>query len=181
MQRVRANFKEGDRFNKLTIIEWHPESKKWKCKCDCGNITLGTTNSLTTDSKKSCGCLNKGLRPNKRLPNNQAIKNSLYISCKYAAIRRGYLFELTIDEFINLIEGHCKYCGIKPYCINNAKNVINYNRYKYNGVDRIDNTKGYTVKNSTSCCAICNNAKGTLTLKEFNNWIQRICKKTFND
>ena len=32
---------------------------KWKCQCDCGNITVVTSSNLITGHTKSCGCLNK--------------------------------------------------------------------------------------------------------------------------
>lgn len=37
---------------------------------------------------------------------------------------------------------------------------------------RIDSTKGYVLSNVRPCCKVCNRAKGTLSLKEFLNWIQ---------
>lgn len=33
------------------------KSIRWKCKCDCGNITTSTTGDLRRGHKKSCGCL----------------------------------------------------------------------------------------------------------------------------
>ncbi len=56
--------------------------------------------------------------------------------------------------------------------------------FKYNGVDRIDNAIGYTKENCVPCCAICNNSKSTLSLKDWLEWIERISTfqiKTFND
>lgn len=29
----------------------------WECECDCGNICYATTYEITTEAKKSCGCL----------------------------------------------------------------------------------------------------------------------------
>ena len=37
----------------------------------------------------------------------------------------------------------------------------------YNGIDRLDNSKGYEKENTVTCCGICNKMKLTLTLKEF--------------
>lgn len=44
----------------------------------------------------------------------------------------------------------------------------------YNGLDRLDNTKGYTKDNVAPCCTVCNSAKGTLTVTEFSEWVERI-------
>lgn len=59
--------KLGTKFGKLTVIEdlgirkATENSKKgrryYKCKCDCGNITIGTGLQLKSGNKQSCGCL----------------------------------------------------------------------------------------------------------------------------
>jgi hypothetical protein len=48
----------GERFEKLVVRELIGEPRRWKwlCDCDCGNTTEGTTTSLTTGLKISCGC-----------------------------------------------------------------------------------------------------------------------------
>ena len=50
------------KFNKLTAIEClDPTFKttaKWKCQCDCGEITYLTASDLLSGKTKSCGCLN---------------------------------------------------------------------------------------------------------------------------
>lgn len=51
----------GKRFNKLTVIEKSDfRSKsgaiKYKCLCECGNITYATSTELKSNHKKSCGC-----------------------------------------------------------------------------------------------------------------------------
>ena len=49
------------RFNRLVVIERIPNSSKWKCLCDCGNIVITTTNHLNTGHTQSCGCLQKDI------------------------------------------------------------------------------------------------------------------------
>lgn len=49
------------KFNKLTVLE-RVDNKagnryKWKCLCDCGNITLVDPKNLKNGHTKSCGCL----------------------------------------------------------------------------------------------------------------------------
>lgn len=48
----------GKRFGKLTALEYDREKKKWKCRCDCGNITYKTTGHLNANAV-SCGCTKK--------------------------------------------------------------------------------------------------------------------------
>lgn len=53
----------GKTFGKLMVIDKHSERSKsgrvlWKCKCECGNITYVTTDSLGSGNTRSCGkCL----------------------------------------------------------------------------------------------------------------------------
>lgn len=54
----------GKRFGRLLVIEEQPRKVGdhivfWKCQCDCGNIVLHDTNTLTSGHTLSCGCLRK--------------------------------------------------------------------------------------------------------------------------
>lgn len=41
-------------------------------------------------------------------------------------------------------------------------------------LDRLDSTKNYTYDNTVMCCAQVNKMKGTLTLEEFDWWVDRL-------
>lgn len=52
----------GQKYGMLTVIEEAQVDKKygglyWKCKCDCGNETIVSSNALRTGDTISCGCL----------------------------------------------------------------------------------------------------------------------------
>ena len=51
----------GRKFGKLTVLnreENYPSGKvKWKCLCDCGNITYVNSWDLTSNKVQSCGCI----------------------------------------------------------------------------------------------------------------------------
>ena len=50
----------GQKFGKLTALEYftNEEGKTfWKCKCDCGNITIVQRNNLVNGHTQSCGCI----------------------------------------------------------------------------------------------------------------------------
>lgn len=84
----------GKRYGKLTVLkEAEPEFYKrgnvkyrWLCRCDCGNLTIGSTDDLRRGKKKSCGCLHKedrfliGNQTNK----NQKRKIKLYDKNEYS-------------------------------------------------------------------------------------------------
>lgn len=66
---------------------------------------------------------------------------------------------ITLEEFKNISSKPCTYCG------ENKERI---------GIDRIDNLKGYTIENSTSCCKLCNFMKKTMTVNEFLTHIKKI-------
>lgn len=49
----------GMRFGKLIVMSKSMVNNHviWLCKCDCGNTTMATTNSLIFNNKSSCGCI----------------------------------------------------------------------------------------------------------------------------
>ena len=61
----------GKKFGKLIVIDRAKNSedgrRRWKCKCECGNITILQTNALRRGNTKSCGCLRK--MKNEKNPN----------------------------------------------------------------------------------------------------------------
>uniref|UniRef100_A0A6G6AB97 Uncharacterized protein n=1 Tax=Borely moumouvirus TaxID=2712067 RepID=A0A6G6AB97_9VIRU len=84
---------------------------------------------------------------------NTSIKNK-YTMYQYYAKIKGYNFELTKDEFKNLVESDCYYCGCQ--------------REKYlNGIDRLNNNEGYNIENTVTACKICNNMKNSLNESTF--------------
>jgi hypothetical protein len=46
--------------------------------------------------------------------------------------------------------------------------------FTYNGIDKIDSGKGYTVNNVVSCCKKCNFAKSNMSQGEFIKWIRKV-------
>jgi hypothetical protein len=78
---------------------------------------------------------------------------------KRNARKRNIEFSLLKNDFINLIGKTCVYCGKLS-----------------RGVDRVDNTQGYTKENSVSCCNVCNKMKLEMTVKEFIDRCKLIIK-----
>ncbi len=82
---------------------------------------------------------------------------------RYKAKCRGISWTLTQIEAYNLIISSCHYCGHTPGWPTSRV-----------GIDRVDNTKGYSMDNCLSCCTQCNTAKGANSLEEFISWIKKI-------
>ncbi|MCK5768672.1 MAG: hypothetical protein KAH35_09930 [Candidatus Atribacteria bacterium] len=93
-------------------------------------------------------------------------------SYKRSAKERGLVWNLTEEQFKEITQKDCYYCGAKP---NNISKQNQFNgSYIYNGLDRINNNKGYTTDNVVPCCKICNTNKGNLGLQEFTDWIKKV-------
>jgi hypothetical protein len=82
-----------------------------------------------------------------------------------AARKRGFVFELSRDQFVKIILEDCWYCGRPPQTT--WRKTKRESAPNLNGIDRVDNAKGYTVENSVPCCGPCNRAKHTLGCEEF--------------
>lgn len=174
----KCTLKPGDKFNFLTVVKHHSRSKGYTCICDCGNTTIVKTYALKTGKSKSCGCKREYLRAEWVAKKNfSSIKNNIYKNYKRAAKNRKYEFNLTKEEFVELITSNCTYCGSEPtmtFTYGAGSSETDYSLFKYNGVDRTDNTLGYTKENSVSCCKICNNSKASLTIKEWLQWLKKV-------
>lgn len=51
----------GKKFGKLYVVKLHEHAKhgtspKWLCKCECGKMTVVTSDHLVSGHTKSCGC-----------------------------------------------------------------------------------------------------------------------------
>lgn len=166
----------GQRFGRWAVIRISGKRRNnsllWECHCDCGNVGYITGAHLVRGDSRSCGCLAAELAKEKySLPDGVAAFNSLYGSYRDGAKKRGYKFNLTKKEFRELTEQDCYYCGTSPSQIHiNGKN----GGYVYNGVDRLDNNKGYFLSNCVPCCKTCNFAKSEMTQDEFANWIYSV-------
>src|SRR5208282_2353155 len=88
---------------------------------------------------------------------------------QWNAGQHGREFTLSDTEFEALIFGKCFYCAAEPKqqyasCRGNKLTI------KLNGVDRIDNSKGYIPEDCVSCCRVCNHAKHSMTAEAFITW-----------
>lgn len=163
----------GQRFGKLTVIKFSHRGKWnkscWLCKCDCGNEKIVNIQNLRDGHTRSCGCLRK--QPKWQLPEGVAACNQVIGVLKRQAKRRGIEQALTDEQIIALHKQDCHYCGSPPSNVCSISTLSG--SYSYNGIDRVDNNKGYTTDNSVPCCGICNMAKSDLTYNEFVNWIKQ--------
>ena len=171
---------KGEKYNRLTVISFSHADKRYRkfynVKCDCGKEKKIMGSAMISGNTKSCGCLSKEVRANKRISKNHSEITAILLGYKRHAERRGYKWELKRSEVVEIIKMNCFYCGSKPNNIKKTKNSIG-NGFAYSGIDRIDNSNNYTKENSVPCCKVCNYAKSDMDLKEFQEWAIRIGKK----
>ena len=90
------------------------------------------------------------------------------VKCKFRdykrkALIKGKCFELTLPTFQMLCNQPCFWCGLdgKPA----------------HGVDRRDNTQGYTIQNAKPCCSVCNYGKNDTSEEDFINMCVKVAVK----
>ncbi len=95
------------------------------------------------------------------------------------ARKRQLSFNIEKEDFRRLTSQSCTYCGIVPSKIHTSGTFLG--SYTYNGLDRVDNEKGYELDNVTPCCETCNRAKLVMTREEFLNWVKQVYNHSFLD
>lgn len=143
----------------------------WICLCDCGNKTSVKSSNLIGGITKSCGCL----KEERILPCGEACFNRFYGIYQRNAKKKSLDFMLSKQEFKEITEQCCHYCGAKPTptVSSTIKKITGTETYVSNGIDRIDNNKGYTINNVIPCCSNCNYAKRNRNYEEYLEWIVR--------
>lgn len=168
----------GQKFTRWTVVEDLVITNRrhyYKCQCLCGKIRSVLKQALHAGTSKSCGCITIG-RPNTKrvLPNALSAKRTLFAAYKKGAETRDLKWEVGFDLFVDITSKHCTYCGAKPAQVRKANSSAE--NYTYNGIDRIDNSKGYTPQNITACCKLCNKLKAGLDPDFFKNHISKIAR-----
>lgn len=152
----------------------------WNCLCKCGKPKVVAGYSIRRGTSTSCGCIRgKMARERTIKPSGTSGFTHLYNNYKWHSKDRNLVFSLTKEEFKQLTSDLCHYCKIEPNKKTPSDKRMSEGaqingQYIYNGVDRVDNTRGYTLDNCVPCCGICNKAKGILNYSEFMQWIQRL-------
>lgn len=164
------------KYGRLTLQDSFIKNNRryWNCICDCGNKMTTLQQSLKSGRVNSCGCLKKEraaeMCRKRKLPGNESVINDLIYKYKLRSKKENIEWDLTKEQCLILFKDKCHYCGCEPHRI---KRVWS-SSFIFNGIDRVDNDKGYTSKNVVSCCTRCNYMKSDLTKEEFLNHVKKI-------
>ena len=149
--------------------------KKWSGYCaKCGSKIKWENKEYAEKQKLS----HKGKKGGHSLSPGESSFNSMYSAYVNSAKKRNLIFELTKEQFREIVMQDCYYCGCKPdqkhYYTKKSNGC-----WVSNGIDRKDDSIGYILSNCVSSCKICNYAKQGLDDTEFLEHIKKIYEYNF--
>lgn len=166
----------GQKFGRLTFIKPTAQKSsmgiKWETLCDCGKTTIVSPRNVKgigpQAKTQSCGCLGREQR-------------RLYDPVESSArdVHRRYNDgDISFEDFYRLSQQACHYCGALPSTTYNYGSRPSrlartsalqqtQGNFIYNGLDRVDSSKGHTLDNVVPCCWLCNLWKSRLSVEEF--------------
>ena len=167
------------RFNRWLVVKdagFVPHGEHiWECLCDCGKRRKVTAEQLIHGRSKSCGCYQKDRTRELFSYSPEVIRvNRILLDYQSRAKEKSLSFALTKEQFKDLMDSDCYYCGGEPKnsFLQHGKPIS-----VYQGIDRLDNTKGYTPDNVVPCCIRCNKMKKVLSHDEFVTHILKIASR----
>ena len=184
--RIRKQIVVGQSFGKMTVIRFATDEERINhklqcpryignlcfCRCYCGKEKIVKVVDLNRGHVKSCGCNKYAFARKNKLAYGEAALNDFWAKYKKSASERKLDFDLSKEQFEKLIKENCFYCGLEPR--ENSKNKWYNGSIVANGIDRVDNQKGYSVENCVPCCRQCNFAKRDLSIEDFKNWATKL-------
>lgn len=165
------------KINNLTILEIKKghNCTLCVCKCDCGNIVEKIMSAVVKGDVKSCGCLKEktleNLKNKAHLSKDTVAFNAFYGRYFRSAKNRKIEFDLSKEQFKEVSDRKCSYCGSPP---EEKSGVRTGEVYISNGINRIDNNIGYIENNIISSCYMCNKMKHTHDVNSFLLQVKKI-------
>lgn len=159
---------EGQRSGRYEVIDPGPiyvgKLRHVLIRCDCGFENEVREYDFISGNAKQCrSCVTKKMHEKRRLPDNQSAWNDLYNDYVQSAKSRNLDFKLSTAEFFAIVKLPCFYCGSAPSSQKKCRSSVAV----YNGIDRLDNSKGYVHRNVAACCRICNQWKKAMDMDDF--------------
>lgn len=148
----------------------HKNMTAWGLMCNVCNEEFITSTNIALNAKTCYGCRYSL----KKSYSQESTWKHLYSGVKGRRNAKRYGFSLSLDEFIDISQRPCEYCGFDGYVVKGHREWSAF--VKANGLDRVDSHDGYHLNNVVPCCRVCNVAKSYMSRKEFLAWVQRIAK-----
>jgi len=163
-EKERIREKNNRDNKKKESLEFNKNSNNTK-KCEKCSKEV-TNDNFNIETNKCNICYNKNKQLNNLRNPRDKIKAKMY-DYKKSAKHRNIEFELSDNEFMNMIQTSCYYCG----------NIDNEGCL---GIDRIDSSKCYNKDNCVPCCSTCNIMKLNYTKKSFLDKCLSIIEYKYN-
>jgi len=169
----------GNKYGRLTVISYAGLTGRrlacWECLCECGNKIITRGSNLRSGHTKSCGCQRVDSATGRKSEYGESSFKNLYANVyKTTAKRRNIDFDITIEEFKKIVLSNCVYCGSEPS--NYHLRTRGFGSFRYNGIDRVDNSRGYIKGNVVPCCKRCNYMKHSMDRNDFLSHVEKIAK-----
>lgn len=180
MQSLKTAYDSGLRFGDSELLRFDEDYAVFKCKC--GDTFQKLKYKPYSEAMKNMMC--SACRHKNRVQPHQA-ERQIFRRVASDAKNRNLSFDISLEWFIIAIHIPCHYCGSadansalvtlhdesgKPYRI----------PYRYNGIDRMDNSIGYVEDNCLPCCFICNRAKRDMGYFEFEEYLINVARQWGN-
>ena len=162
---ARKNDKKDER--KAVKAKWNEENydkvaKNWMDYRQRKIENLGTEEYLKKQAEQAKKWRAKNREKMDEVNENKKnSKEENYNVYKRSAEYKNLDFTISYDDYINIVDKECYYCGI-------------IQDKGFNGIDRTNQTIGYLLDNCVSCCKICNYMKGSCNDKVFINRAEHI-------
>ena len=169
----------GQQFGLLRVIgEQYVKDKGHMplCKCECGKEVVVESYQLRRGLKRSCGCKQyerlKHLtgKNNPNFTGFEEIPGSFWGDTVSGAKKRGYQFNLSIQDAWNLVLKQEKRCALSGFPLSFGPRRFGLTA----SLDRIDSSKGYELENVQWVHKVVNIMKSLFDEDLFVNFCRRI-------
>lgn len=142
----------------------------WVGTCSCGTTVGPYTAAHWKKKIRACKKCGYGNRKANRIGGTHNAASSVYRNYKTSAAKRKLEFALTFEDFVSEATKPCFYCNRTETSYFSATQEWE-ETFRYTGLDRVDSSVGYLLRNVVPCCKVCNMAKSSMTVQEFYDWI----------
>ena len=177
----------GKKFGRLTVIERAENLNgrvAWRCKCDCGNEKITTTQLLRRGTISSCGCLNSELSSERRFKDLSGQRFGKLTVIRQTGIKHGHTFwECRCDcGNITFVTSDClksentQSCGCSQFVYDEKEIVKKSEKHRlratYNNMIR----RCYNIKDNSykyyggRGISVCDDWRGEHGFKNFFKW-----------
>ncbi len=157
----------NQRFGRLVVLCYAGKNKHDQlictCQCDCGKVKDILLPVLCRGDTVSCGCYRRDQRWN----GYEEINSTFWRDVQVGAIRRGYKFDITIEQVWDLFVRQNRQCALSGLPLTFVKKSYRHSAQQTASLDRINGDLGYTLDNVQWIHKSINRIKNVLNNNEF--------------